>query len=186
MNVVEIPMPLLCNELSAVSFLSCISQEEIEALAQFSQLSSFDEGEILIAEGTVNANFYILMSGSLDVVKQGKWNKRVHIATLRDHASVGESALLEDELSTATVSAAEDSVVLILSRGQFKKYINAYPKAGLVMMTYIVFSLLQKLRSANEELADERSVGFAPEYLTAMVDMFQTETPADQDSESSE
>ena len=79
----------------------------------------------------------------------------------------------QDELSTATVRAAEDTIVLILSRSQFKKYINAYPKAGLVMMTYIVFSLLQKLRSASEELADERSMVFAQEYLTAMVDMFQ-------------
>ena len=82
---------------------------------------------------------------------------------------------MEDELSTATVSAAEDTVVLILSRSQFKKYINAYPKAGLVMMTYIVFSLLQKLRSASEELADERSMVFAQDYLTAMVDMFQSD-----------
>ena len=163
MNIVEIPLPLLRAELSGVSFLSCISEEELEALAQFSQLCAFDEGEVLIAEGTINADLYILMSGSLDIMKQGKWN---------EHASVGESALLEDELSTATVRAAEDAIVLILSRSQFKKYINAYPKAGLVMMTYIVFSLLQKLRSANEELADERSMEFAQEYLAVMVDMF--------------
>ena len=185
MNIVEIPLPLLRNELSAVSFLSCLTEDELDALAQFSQLCALDEGEVLIAEGTINANFYILMSGSLDVVKQGKWNKEVHVATLRDHASVGESALLEDELSTASVSAAEDTVVLILSRSQFKKYINAYPKAGLVMMTYIVFSLLQKLRSANEELADERSMEFAQEYLTAMVDMFQ-ETEQDDSSGSND
>lgn len=185
MNIVEIPLPLLRNELSAVSFLSCIAEEELEALAQFSQLCAFDEGEVLIAEGTINADLYILMSGSLDVIKQGKWNKQVHVATLKDHASVGESALLEDELSTATVRAAEDTVVLILSRSQFKKYINAYPKAGLVMMTYIVFSLLQKLRSANEELADERSMEFAQEYLTAMVDMFQ-ETEQDENSGSND
>ena len=107
MNIVEIPLPLLRNELSAVSFLSCISEEELGALAQFSQLCAFDEGEVLIAEGTINANFYILMSGSLDVIKQGKWNKQVHVATLKDHASVGESALLEAELSTATVRAAD-------------------------------------------------------------------------------
>ena len=49
MNVVEIPLPLLRDELSAVSFLACIAEEELEALAQFSQLCSFDEGEILIA-----------------------------------------------------------------------------------------------------------------------------------------
>ena len=162
MNIVEIPLPLLRNELSAVSFLSCLTEDELDALAQFSQLCAFDEGEVLIAEGTINANFYILMSGSLDVVKQGKWNKQVHVATLRDHA-------------------AEDTVVLILSRSQFKKYINAYPKAGLVMMTYIVFSLLQKLRSANEELADERSMEFAQEYLTAMVDMFQEDGNSESD-----
>ena len=183
MNIVEIPLPLLRAELSGVSFLSCISEEEIEALAQFSQLCAFAEGEVLIAEGTINADLYILMSGSLDIMKQGKWNKQVHIATLREHASVGESALLEDELSTATVRAAEDSIVLILSRSQFKKYINAYPKAGLVMMTYIVFSLLQKLRSANEELADERSMDFAQEYLAAMVDMFR-EDENDENSDS--
>ena len=53
------------------------------------------------------------------------------------------------------------------------------------MMTYIVFSLLQKLRSANEELADERSMEFAQEYLTAMVDMFQ-ETEQDESSGSND
>ena len=53
MNIVEIPLPLLRNELSAVSFLSCIAEEELGALAQFSQLCAFDEGEVLIAEGTI-------------------------------------------------------------------------------------------------------------------------------------
>ncbi len=177
MNIVEIPLPLLRDELSAVSFLSCIPEEELEALAGFSQLCSFDEDEVLIAEGTINTNLYILMSGFLEVVKQGKWNKKIHIATLKDHATVGESALLEDELSSATVSAVQNTIVLIISRAQFKRYIAAYPKAGLVIMTYIVLSLLQKLRRANEELADERSIEFAPEYLATMIEMFQSDTP---------
>ncbi|MEL3906117.1 MAG: cyclic nucleotide-binding domain-containing protein [Treponema sp.] len=176
MNVVEIPMPLLESELAAVSFLSCIPEDELYALAEFSKLCSFDEGEVLIAEGTVNTDLYILMSGSLDIIKQGKWSKSVHIATLKDNATVGESALLEDELSSATVRAAENAIVLIISREQFKKYISIYPRAGLVIMTYIVFSLLQKLRCANEELADERSVEFAQEYLSAMIEMFQNDS----------
>ena len=33
MNIVEIPLPLLRNELSAVSFLSCIAEEELSFLS---------------------------------------------------------------------------------------------------------------------------------------------------------
>ncbi len=174
MNIVEMTKPLLEKELAAVPFLSCIPKEELYALAEFSHLCSFDEGEVLIAEGTVNANFYILMSGTVNIIKKGKWNEKIQIVKLGGNATIGESALLKDELSTATVSAAEPATLLIISREQFTTYVNTYPKAGLVLMTYIVFSLLQKLRTTNEKLADERCIKFAQEDLDTMMKMFQS------------
>ncbi len=175
MNIVEMTQPLMEKELAAVPFLSCIPKEELYPLAEFSRLCSFDEGEVLIAEGTVNTNFYILMSGTVNIIKKGQWDEKIQIVKLGGNATIGESALLKDELSTATVSAAEPAILLIISREQFTTYVNAYPKAGLVIMTYIVFSLLQKLRTTNEKLADERSVKFAQEDLNAMMKMFQTD-----------
>lgn len=172
MNIVDMSSELLYSELSTIPIFSCIPKEDLKPLTLFSKICSFEKDEILIPEGSASTDFFVLMTRKLDIIKKGKWNEEVQLAVLKDHATVGESALLTNELSTATVRAAETSIVLIISREQFIQYINNYPKAGLVIMTYIVFGLLQKLRETNEELVEEKNLIFSSEDLAMMMSLF--------------
>jgi hypothetical protein len=47
-----------------------------------------------------------------------------------------------------------------------------HPRAGLVMMTYIVFGLLEKLRSSNELIAQDKEFLVSSDDLEAMKSLF--------------
>lgn len=61
---------------------------------------------------------------------------------------------------------------MALSREKFSEYINTHPKAGLVLMTYIVFGLLEKLRSSNELIAYDKEFLVSSADLDAMSTLF--------------
>ena len=97
-----------------------------------------------------------MLSGTVDILKKGQQKEEIKINTLETGAVFGETSIFKNEMSTATVKASSLSLIMALSREKFAAYINAHPKAGLAIMTYIVFGLLEKLRSSNEVIAYEK------------------------------
>ncbi len=171
MNKVEMTKDIFFRELKQTAIFSCIEDSELQNITDFSEMLSYEQDETIIREGTANKGFYVLLSGKLEIVKTGKW-ENVRIGILKNNVSFGETSLFKDETATATVNAIEPSTVLFISKEQFTAYINAHPKAGNVILTYIVFSLLQKLKSTNEELVQEKNVEFSSEDLASMMSMF--------------
>ncbi len=171
MNKVEMTKDIFLNELKQTAIFSCIDNSDIQRIIDFSEIISYEQDETIIKEGTENNGFYVLLSGKLEITKTGKW-ENIRLATLKNNATFGETSLFKNEVATATVNAIETSTVLFISKEQFIAYINAHPKAGNVILTYIVFSLLQKLKLTNEERVQERNIEFSPEDLASMMSMF--------------
>lgn len=175
MTRIEMTKDIFLQEVKQTAIFSCIDDSDIFEIADFSDILSYEQGDNIIAEGKENNGFYVLLSGKLEIVKTGKWDN-IRLATLHHNVSFGESSLFKNENATASVNALEASTVLFISKDQFKTYINTHPKAGNVVLTYIVFSLLQKLKNTNEELVYERNIEFSPEDLASMMNMFSDNT----------
>ena len=171
MNKVEMDRDIFFQELKQTAIFSCIEDEELMKIIDFSEIISYERGENIITEDTENNGFFVLLSGKLEIGKNGKWGD-VKIGVLQNKASFGETSLFKDQPATASVNALAPSTILLISKEQFTAYINAHPKAGNVILTYIVFSLLQKLNTTNEERVQEKNLEFSPEDLAFMVDMF--------------
>ena len=174
MNRVEMDRDIFFHEVKQTAIFSCIADEDLMQIIDFSEILSYERGESIITEGTENKGFFVLLSGKLEIVKSGKWGD-VKIGILQNNASFGETSLFKDQPATATVNALDPSTILLISKEQFTAYIKAHPKAGNVILTYIVFSLLQKLNTTNEERVQEKNIEFSPEDLAFMVDMFTTQ-----------
>lgn len=171
MNRIEMDRDIFFHEVKQTAIFSCIADEDLMQIIDFSEILSYERGESIITEGTENNGFFVLLSGKLEIVKSGKWGD-VKIGILQNNASFGETSLFKDQPATATVNALDPSTILLISKEQFTAYINAHPKAGNVILTYIIFSLLQKLNTTNEERVQEKNLEFSPEDLASMVDMF--------------
>jgi hypothetical protein len=92
-----------------------LPQPSLEWLARQTRWISIERGHVLISEGDPGDAYYVLESGQL-LVSHG--DRPIRICDGRGDG-VGEIALLRDVPRTATVTAIETSVLLMVRRAEF-------------------------------------------------------------------
>jgi len=101
-----------------------LAPSDLERVAGQLELIEVPEGMVLIRQGDVGDRFYVIDSGTFEVLADGRL---VNELTEADH--FGEIALLHDVPRTATVRARSDGSVWALDREEFLATITGMPQA---------------------------------------------------------
>jgi MFS family permease len=118
----------------------------LERLAGQLQPLSLPTGHVLIRQGDAGDRFYLLASGTMEVVADGK-----HVATIGPGDYTGEIALLRDVPRTATVTSTTDCEVYALSREDFLGAVTSHVTSREAVET-AVSSRLVGLQGATGRL----------------------------------
>ncbi len=83
-------------------------------------------GSILFREGDPADQFYIIIRGEIDIVKQHPSGREIHLGSLGSGQYFGEIGLMGDGIRTATVrvSGKENLVLMALDRTTFARLLN--------------------------------------------------------------
>ena len=73
-----------------------------------------EEGEVIIREGEVDKYFYVVLTGSVQIIKGSK--KRDTMATMGPGEFIGEVTVFTDQPRTASVIAAQRTVMMRLQQ----------------------------------------------------------------------
>ena len=128
----------------------------------------FESGEVIVREHDPSPSFFAVLDGSV-VVEVTQEDKQVYICTLGRGSIFGEAAMFIKSARTASVRAADPSVVLQIERPQWMEFLRQYPREGNKALLAIVYGLLRKLRSSNQELAFERRADSQQDDVDALV-----------------
>ncbi len=103
----------------------------------------YQDGEIIIKQGTVGNCLYVIQQGKVDVVREsGK--KEIILAELGEKEFFGEMALFEKDVRSCTVRAKGDTKVLTLDKKGLYKTIQKDPS--------LAFRLLEKMSNRLREV----------------------------------
>jgi uncharacterized membrane protein YdbT with pleckstrin-like domain len=102
-----------------------LSDEQVAAVAAELGEMTFPADTDILREGEGGDSFYLLYQGSVQVTQSGRTQP---IATLVAGDYFGEEALLARRRRTATVTASEDSHVLVLTYDQFQSLLKHVPR----------------------------------------------------------
>jgi CRP/FNR family cyclic AMP-dependent transcriptional regulator len=112
----------IADQLAAsVAFAKC-DRDDLEALVNAGQETSFPEGWAFVQEGTPADACYVLLSGTARV-----FSGRQEIAVLGIGDIIGEGALLEGGQRTATVSASSPTRALRVEYDVLRQLLNSRP-----------------------------------------------------------
>ncbi len=109
--------------LSAVPFLTGLPPYELERLAQGARWEDVRAGAEVVRQGEPGDSYYLVDDGELSITVDGQ--ARPH--TLTNGDGFGEIALLHRVPRTATVTALRDSVLLVVSAGDFLGAVTSCP-----------------------------------------------------------
>ena len=142
-----------------------------EVLARMSLFQGLDADDLVVAEKLVFVNrvaagdtvcregdrsdfVCFVVRGRLDILKaQADQDGTAVIAHLNPGDSLGEMALVDRQPRSATVRAAEDTTLVVLTRKGFEQLRRREPRAAAVLMENIARLLCENLRQTSSRLA---------------------------------
>jgi CRP-like cAMP-binding protein len=133
------------NLLKGVSLFSECSQSELRTIAHLGTPLKVEKGRVLIKEGAVGAEFFLVTSGTASC-RIGK--RQVDQFTTGGY--FGELALLHEGPRTADVIAETDMDLLVLDRREFKNMLMTTPGIGVKMLA----GLAERLADAHGHYSD--------------------------------
>ncbi len=141
-------------ELKSFPLLNRLSDEELSCLAAVMKARAFPAGTEILREGEPGDEMYLLLKGSVDVLKTTPFGDRYVTASLNDsyHCTFGEMALLDRGKRSATVLAKTDCRALSLGYEDFQRFCREHPTIGLELLMSISATLVHDLRMENENL----------------------------------
>jgi CRP-like cAMP-binding protein len=142
-------------KLHAATMFQSLSAEEVEGLSACCDAYEYSDGECLVEQDSTSPYLYVILEGRVDIVVRGK-EEMVKISQVRSGDIVGEASMFLDHPRTASVRADGYVISASISRVRLFDYINANPRAGLKILSTVIFSLLRKLSTVNKELALEK------------------------------
>lgn len=113
---------------------------------------TFQAGAVIIREGHFSNNFYVILEGSVEVVKR-KGNQEIQLAVLGQHEFFGEMSLLDPQHSmhSASVRALETTRVTIMDKEDFDGYIGSLTPG----MRNLLAKLVIRLRDTSKKVAGQ-------------------------------
>lgn len=138
----------LKTHLKDVPLFSNMNDDQLAVLAQTGDIRRFAKGQIIVNQSSPGNTFYIVISGHVKVALLHEDGREIALSHLSDGNFFGELSLLDNDPRSASVIAAEDAELFILSRKQFYQLITANPD----ILEKVIKEICTRLRRADEKI----------------------------------
>jgi CRP/FNR family transcriptional regulator, cyclic AMP receptor protein len=115
--------------LSHVPLFSGCSKKELRVIATLADEIDLRQGKVLTRQGAPGREFFVLLEGTVDVVRDGK-----QINTLGAGEFFGELALISNIPRTATVTATSPIRTLVVVGRDFRRLLQEDPSIATKVM----------------------------------------------------
>jgi CRP/FNR family transcriptional regulator, cyclic AMP receptor protein len=135
--------------ISGFAFFKNIDQKNLDKVVQFFRLSKYKKGDIVIRKGDPGDNFYIIVTGSVNVINKAG----ITITKLMKGDVFGEMSIICNESVSATIQVAEPTSILSIGRENFQKILDLYPAIQLYFSRLMAARLNKSNRIRTEDLS---------------------------------
>lgn len=126
--------------LSNVRLFSALTKRELATVAQASDEVNAEAGQVLVKEGSIGHEFFLILEGTATVRRNGR-----KVATLGPGQYFGELAVLDRAPRNATVVADGPMQLLVLAQREFSAVLDTVPGVAHKLLR----SMATRLREAD-------------------------------------
>src|SRR5689334_4602369 len=138
--------------IGAVPLFSGLGREDAAKIVGKLEQLSFKSGETIFSQNTEGDAFYLIESGTVQVITQSAGSKREVLAVLGPREWFGEMALLSGELRSATVTAVKDTIAWKLSYESWQDLIEKHP----TWLHHFCATLSKRLSRIDQQFSHSR------------------------------
>jgi len=172
-SVVIKDIKLTGERIVSIPLFSNMSADEAETLLQITDIAIYKENELIFKEGTPGTTLFVILEGTVDIIKQAEEGSFKTLARFQPYTAFGEIAILfdGDALRTASAIARERTRLLTLHKEDYAKLLDF----GSILAYKIAFSisriLAARLSRVDQDLV--RLMSMADESTKLVLDEIQ-------------
>jgi CRP-like cAMP-binding protein len=146
----ETSIPEKILRLKSINIFEGLAASELAAIASVTEEVEYPAGDIVIKEGEAGETMFLILKGTVAVIKgEGEEGvQEIELARIGAGDYFGEMALFEDAVRSATIRTAEDSRFLVLHKQEFTEIVREYPQIAL----HICKALSSRIRKLHEKI----------------------------------
>jgi ATP/ADP translocase len=146
----ETSIPEKILRLKNITIFEGLSASELAAIASVTEEVEYPAGDIVIKEGEAGETMFLIMNGTVSVIKgeAKEGGQEIELARIGTGDYFGEMALFEDAVRSATIRTAEESRFLVLHKQEFTEIVREYPQIAL----HICKALSSRMRKLHEKI----------------------------------
>lgn len=146
----------IARTLSMTEMFIDLSNEQLEIIASICQPIECSAGHIIFEENTSSDEMYVIGRGEIEILVDPSFvsaetgHEHVVIAQLRQGDLIGEMALVDQGLRSATARVSKDNTYLIrLPRIDLMRVCKEHPDMGFLLMQNLAADLALKIRNTD-------------------------------------
>jgi transcriptional regulator with PAS, ATPase and Fis domain len=130
--------------------LRSLPLSELDGLIEKARICRFSAGELLLEEGAPGEDVYLLLHGRAEVLMRTGEGEAQRIAAREGPDWLGEGALLDEAVRSASVVASSAVEALQIPRQVFLDVLTGHPESALDLLR----SEIRRLRESDSQLLD--------------------------------
>ena len=160
-----------------LTLLEALTPEARTELLDIALPVSFMRGAVLLKQGAPTRGAFFIQSGSVDVTVRLPGGDTLNLARVPAGGVLGEMALLEHGLCSATVTASTPVDGLFIGREDFRVLVARRSPTSLVVQQAITRNLCAKLSILNAQVLANSAAEDVPYTTPAADDIHETMLP---------
>lgn len=139
------------NRLPRTGFFDSASDETMAAFDALATVQTLDPGDVLCEQGDDGNTLYLIEDGTLEVSVLSSEGRKLFLDVMNPGDYVGEIALLDPGVRTATISARTTARILCINRDDLEAASEASPFLGLELARMAA----RRLRWISQQLHEQ-------------------------------
>lgn len=144
----------LFNMVAEASMFAQLDGAEIRQLVKYMHAYQAPAGTLIYREGSPGGNLGLLVSGTIEVLKEDSAGVPKAIATILPGRTFGEMSVLDGLPYSATTRAKSNAVVVILTRANFRTLVENHAALGVKLLWELGRLTSLRLRQTSGQLVD--------------------------------
>jgi CRP-like cAMP-binding protein len=136
-------------QIVGVPFFTGLNDEQASELFAIGEQMHFAKDDVILKEGTLNSNLYIILKGAARIVLSNDSEESMELIEVGDGEVLGEVSLLIDAPHAATVTAIEPTDVIQIERERLMKLAEDAPELAAQVWHQLAVSLGTRLRNTD-------------------------------------
>lgn len=140
----------IAEALSTVTLFAGLAPADLERLAERAFVQRLGRGQVLFIEGEPSDTFHLLRSGRLRVFRDSSHGDELTLSFQEPGSTIGELSVVDERPRSASVAAAEPSVLIAVPSAVVRQVLLSDPQAAWS----VAQQLAARVRSLTDTTAD--------------------------------